>query len=431
MKHVTRPFIAVYCCAAFAALTACAGSSGANLIVPQKQIRTGKSLESRYKLLYSFHGSPDGSEPGSIRDFAGTLYGTTSSGGSAGYYGTVFEATTSGKERVLYSFKGGSDGAGPSSGLMAFQGLFYGTTYNGGGTSCSSGQGCGTIFAVNSAGKERVVYRFKANKTDGWYPRSSLVALDNLIYGTTASNFGSICYGSGCGTVFGVTSAGKERIVYRFKDGKDGCSPSSLIATNGVLYGITYSGGSNPSGCNGGVGGTVFSLTTSGVKTVLHTFANRPDGSVPNTLIVVDGVLYGTTLYGGNNTCDPSPGGTTCGVVFSVTTSGHEVVLYRFKGGKDGAHPVSLLWLNGRFYGVTQDGGAKHEVGNGTIFSLTKSGSEATLYRFEYKGGSGTLDPRAVTAANDTLYGITGSGGSGSPSACGNYGCGTIYRFLP
>ena len=56
------------------------------------------------------------------------LYGTTL-GGGANDKGTVFEVTTSGQERVLYAFKGGTaDGDNPRGGLVAFNGALYGAT---------------------------------------------------------------------------------------------------------------------------------------------------------------------------------------------------------------------------------------------------------------------------------------------------------------
>jgi uncharacterized repeat protein (TIGR03803 family) len=47
----------------------------------------------------------------------GDFYGTTQ-GGGAGGYGTVFQLTPQGAERVLYSFKGGTDGAHPAAALI-------------------------------------------------------------------------------------------------------------------------------------------------------------------------------------------------------------------------------------------------------------------------------------------------------------------------
>src|ERR1700739_4478871 len=87
-----------------------------------------------YNLLYSFTGQTDGGQPvgGLIRDAEGNLYGTTCCGGSYGA-GTVFKLDTAGKESVLYSFTGGSDGDQPYASLFRDgAGNLYGTTYWGG-----------------------------------------------------------------------------------------------------------------------------------------------------------------------------------------------------------------------------------------------------------------------------------------------------------
>ena len=57
-------------------------------------------------LLYSFGPPPDAEFPaaGLLAGKKGEYYGT-SYGGSAGY-GTVYEVTTAGKERVLHNFQG-------------------------------------------------------------------------------------------------------------------------------------------------------------------------------------------------------------------------------------------------------------------------------------------------------------------------------------
>jgi uncharacterized repeat protein (TIGR03803 family) len=53
------------------------------------------------------------------------------------------------------------------------------------------------------------------------------------------------------------------------------------------------------------------------------------DGAFPRAgLIDVDGVLYGTTYNGGNDNCNYPDGG--CGIVYSISTTGSEKVLHRF-----------------------------------------------------------------------------------------------------
>ena len=67
------------------------------------------------------------------------------SGGGVEHRDAVRDGGGTWSETVLYSFAGGSDGANPDAALLVSNGTLYGTTTSGG-TGCSSG--CGTVFAV-------------------------------------------------------------------------------------------------------------------------------------------------------------------------------------------------------------------------------------------------------------------------------------------
>jgi uncharacterized repeat protein (TIGR03803 family) len=176
-----------------------------------------KDGSSTYKDLWDFTDGLDGGKPAGalVFDKAGNLYGTTEIGGKYDK-GTVFKLapTVRGqwKESVLHSFKGGtSDGNYPYSTLIFdAAGNLYGTTYDGGSSSCA-GYGCGTVFKLTpiSGGrwKEKILYAFTGS-TDGAHPdRGSLVmdASGNL-YGTTVLGGQGNCLqqGSGCGVVFEI-----------------------------------------------------------------------------------------------------------------------------------------------------------------------------------------------------------------------------------
>lgn len=103
-----------------------------------------------FTILYSFTNGADGGQPYAslVRDSAGNLYGTTAVGGASNF-GTVFKVDTTGKETVLYSFGGGADGANPWAGLVwGPGGHLYGTTEAGGAA------GFGTVFKLSKAGKK-------------------------------------------------------------------------------------------------------------------------------------------------------------------------------------------------------------------------------------------------------------------------------------
>jgi len=237
-------------------------------------------------VLHSFAGAPtDGAFPvsGLIRDKAGNFYGTTRFGGASDF-GTVFKLDSTGKETVLYSFTGGDDGGDLQAGVVRDSaGNLYGTTIEGGTF------GVGVVFKLDPTGKETVQYHFTGG-ADGALPYARLVRdkAGNL-YGATAYG------GLGCGVVFRLDSTGNETVLYSFTCGADGAQPRAGLLRDkaGNLYGTTESGGNS----NFGV---VFKLDITGEETVLHTFTG-PDGLQVDAGLVRDpkGNLYGTTVGGG------------------------------------------------------------------------------------------------------------------------------------
>ena len=324
--------------------------------------------------------------PGGVIDVNGTLYGTTTSGGSNSNAcqgigcGTVFSLDpNTGAETVVYSFGGDTDGAWPYAGVIEGNGTLYGTTL-GGGANCQGSGGCGTVFALNpSSGKETVLYTFCGQKNcrDGSEPLAGLIDVKGTLYGTTRIGGAYPCAsGYGCGTVFALDlKTGKEKVLHSFgSSGTDGMFPfAGLIDVKGTLYGTTSQGGTNAHkkrcyyGC-----GTVFSLDPeTGVETVLHAFCgDQPnadsqqhcmDGAIPYTGVIdVKGTLYGTTL---------NAGAYGWGVLFALEpNTGAETVLHAFGRGTDGAGPWGPLTdATGTLYGVTAGGGAQ---GDGTVYKL-------------------------------------------------------------
>ena len=205
---------------------------------------------------------------------------------------------------------------------------------------------------------------------DGSQPAGPLLNVNGTLYGTTyVGGTGRGCNGSdGCGTVFIITPAGKEHVIYSFAGsfGKDGANPyTSLLDIHGTLYGTTSQGGV-PGASESYTGlGTVFAATTSGQESILHSFAGGTDGANPAAgLAIVNGQLYGTTFLGGTSGCT---GGYGCGTVFSITTAVKERIRYAFTGADDSEGPrAGVTRANGILYG-TASGGAE---GLGTVFTL-------------------------------------------------------------
>lgn len=309
------------------------------------------------KVFYTFGGPGDGSEP--IGNFAidakGYLYGASWGGGYASgqAYGTVFELTPAGSESFLYKFQGRPDGASADGLVRDKKGNLYGETAYGGTGSCNvvGVGGCGTVFEVTKKGKESVLYSF-AGGTDGIYPYGGLIIdKQGNLYGTTSEGGQS-----GFGVVFELKPTGgswTESILYSFSGGADGGAPGIVLIFDklGNLYGETAVGGAYGYG-------TVFKLTPSEgtwTETVLHSFnADGTDGTSPTGIVFKGSTLYGTTANGGSSNACPG----SCGTVFQITSGGGYKVLHSFSG-SDGFNPSNGLTLGkgGVLYGPTLRGG--------------------------------------------------------------------------
>lgn len=397
------------------------------------------SKTAKETVLHNFAGGSDGDLPenGVIRDTSGSLYGTTKFGGDTSCEqnsgqvacGTVYKLTPSGSggtytESILHRFHGGNDGINPDGGLLlASDGKLYGTTAFGGGGSCNSGGGCGTIFRLSTSGDGYTVLYAFTGKQDGSLPSGVLLEdADDNFYGTTVLG-GSVCDSTNlrCGTVFELSSSASgftESIIYRFQGSPsgDGAEPQGgLITYGGNFYGTTWAGGKAT--CSGGdapIGcGTIYELkkqsgsprlrvNPSFSDRVLYDFDPAPytTSRDPSSLFA-DGVgnLYGATDAGGG--CSDSDFIFACGTLFELSASGSFNVIHAFEGPPDGAlgdYPLAAgsIGLHRRL---------RHSV------STTGTGA-----RF---GG-------LAISANGTVYGATSAGGTGGCEGYG-YGCGTIY----
>ena len=309
--------------------------------------------QGQHTLLYSFAGEPDGAGPyGSVViDKAGNLYGTTALGGTQNL-GTVFKLAPDGTETILHSFAGSpSDGSNPQSTLTIDEaGNLYGATVNGGSNSSD-----GTIFKVSGAGEETIIYSF--DYEHGYQPQGRLfLDADGSLYGTAAS--GGKFFN---GTAFKLKPDGGFKVLHDFGKNRatDGATPYSglVLGRGGYFYGITAGGGMSDEG-------TVYRLKRDGSESLVHSFSGT-DGQEPLSELVVgaNGDLYGTTSLGGKRPKN--------GVVFKLAPSGQGRVIHNFKG-MDGSEPYSGLVFDasGTLYGVTTGNGPRAPVNSGTIFSI-------------------------------------------------------------
>jgi uncharacterized repeat protein (TIGR03803 family) len=435
--------------------------------------RPGIAQATTYETLYSFKGSPDGAGPmGAL--FIGSddvLFGTTEGGGTS-KYGTIFalipNATAPWSEYVLYNFANGLDGAYPQ-GALAYSttyGVFYGTTLG--------GAGAGSVFqlaprsTLGDAWTETVLYSIPSTRNGQNQHANGTVFIGpggTLFITTqgTVNNQDSIEMGTVDALAPPATSVGTwtPYVLYTLGNGALAGGPSGdwplagVVGYGGSLFGTTSEGGdvfcSEAPGC-----GTVYELTppeASGgawTETTLHQFTG-PDGAFPAAALTVgpDGVLYGTTSFGGTGSCSVDGGVFGgCGTVFQLTPPSSpggtwtESVLYNFTSlNGDGAFPMAVVvGKNGTLDGTTESGGnlvatcpqpvGRAPAGCGTVYELvtpaTPGGpwTENVLHVFSGQPGDGSV-PTAGLALSSTgiLFGTTYSGGTDD--------AGTVFAVAP
>jgi uncharacterized repeat protein (TIGR03803 family) len=311
-------------------------------------------------VIYDFRGNfssaHDGSWPfAGLTPLNGQFFGVASSAGATAH-GAVYTVSTSGQEKIIYNFLGGTDAEAAEAPLVAYKNLLFGTSTIGGGSGCG-GNGCGTVYRSDTSGKESVLYSFKGGN-DGYRIFAPVTVLHGALYGAALQGGGTGCGGSGCGLIFKLGLKGKERVLYRFGGTSDGAFPNGLTVVNGALYGTTEGGGTRNSG-------TFFSITPAGTLMTLYNFQDIPDGNLPGaSLIYYKGSFYGTTVGGGT---------AGIGTVFKIGKTGSEKVLYSFQGGSDGSDPQGPVYAFKRqLYGTTTQGGGTGCGGNGcgTIYRV-------------------------------------------------------------
>lgn len=202
-----------------------------------------------------------------------------------------------------------------------------------------------------------------------------------------------------------------------------------MILSGSTLFGFTSTGGSNDYG-------VIFSVNTDGSGyNVIHHFSgpSNTDGNTPHHgyLTLLDNTIIRPMLNGG---------GDGQGTIFSVTTSGsNQTPVYTFSGSSsaptalgDGAQPHSgmLAGANGVYYGITAAGGAHS---GGVIYSFSAStGAVSTLYAFDPTTGSNSHGQLIWDSTGTKLLGMTRQGGTGTGNSnTNNEPPGTIFSFNP
>jgi uncharacterized repeat protein (TIGR03803 family) len=228
---------------------------------------------------------------------------------------------------------------------------------------------------------------------NGSEPEGTLVVGgDGALYGTTAA--GGV---NGVGSIFRITTNGTFTSLYSFGQSReitndvplDGATLETglVLASNGVLYGTTDYGGINNEG-------VAFSITTNVAFTNLCSFAIPSLGLNYNYVTLgVDGDFYGTSSLGGTN---------GAGAIFRMTPQGMQTPLVSFPSD---SYPNDLTaGTYGDLYGTSWG------PGEGSIFKISTNGEVTGLYSFS--GSDGSHPWAKLTRGNDgALYGTTLQGG--------------------
>jgi uncharacterized repeat protein (TIGR03803 family) len=308
-------------------------------------------------VIYSFPSSSY-SRSGVIKGSDGYLYGTSGGDGTYGY-GTIYKLSTTGTLTTLYSFPNYNYAYSDGGVIQGSDGYLYGVISNNGANNY------GSVYKISTTGTYTTLYSFAGGKSDGCYPYQGLKqGPDGYLYGVTTS-----CSTYSQGALFKISTAGVESILHAFAGGSDGSSSGAyqggsplVIASDGNLYGVNFSGGLYGSG-------TVYKLTTSGTFSTLYSFGNSGIGNPLTIIQGVDGNLYGSTSSGSyysnaGNAYFTEPIGT----IFKISTTGTFTSLYSFEYGLNGTTATSMIQASdGRFYGLSQGGGV---YGLGTMFQF-------------------------------------------------------------
>jgi uncharacterized repeat protein (TIGR03803 family) len=360
-------------------------------------------------------GGTNGSDPQGklVQARDGYLYGVTESGG-ANNDGVFYRIGLDGTFTQLASFTD-DIGSSPNDIVEGADGNFYGTSFYGG---PNGRYADGTVFKATPDGQLTRIVAFGG--TNGLTPRMGLVAAsDGNLYGGAAggTNWG-FSPNSGGGVIFRVATNGSFTVLAQLDSrAEQGFNPQTQLmqARDGLLYGTTWYGGSFITGIGFGAG-TVFRMTLDGQIA----FLGSCDGTNANAAFfplvqAPDGTFYGTS-YGGVNQLGYGSG---LGNVFRVGMDGSISNLFSFSG-TNGCYPRgSILCSDGNLYGMAGSGGSAAlppaYSGSGNIFKLSPDGVFTVLVPFD-SGTGGSPWCNLMQASDGNLYGVnqTSPGGQGA-----------------
>ncbi|WP_394335798.1 choice-of-anchor tandem repeat GloVer-containing protein, partial [Algoriphagus yeomjeoni] len=397
------------------------------------------------KLLDFSEGKDSNSQDdGGLTVFGDNLYGTRPKGGSTDN-GFIFEYNPSSKTFFTFDVFDGANGSAPFGALNLFNGKLYGMTVYGG------TDNVGVLFEFEPTSNSYIKKR-DFEKESGSLPLGSLTEFNGRLYGMTTSGGvsdsgvifefnpftdgyasrvdfnntnGSFPSGSLTlynGMFYGMAATGgkgKVGVIFSFDpatqnytplvefDGSNGAKPSGdLTLFNGKFYGMTPNGGANDHG-------VIFMydpVNSSFARMANFDQSSASGGSPFGSLTVLNGKFYGLSKEGGIN---------NKGVVFEFDPVSQSFTSGASFEGLDGEGPIgSLVEYNGILYGMTTSGGANL---GGVIFEYDP-GSNEIVKKFDFEPANGMTPFGSLTEYNDKLYGLTSGGGAGN---------GVLFEFNP
>jgi uncharacterized repeat protein (TIGR03803 family) len=299
---------------------------------------------------------------GVTMDAQGNLYGTTSAGGGANEYGSVWEIAKGSNTITTIATFNSNNGQVPESGLIIdSKGNLYGTTSGGGGGGADTG---GTVFEIVK-GSNTITTLASFTGVNGSRPYSSLTmdAQGNL-YGTTY-------YGgtSNNGTVFEIVKGSNTITTLASFTYANGANPIGGVSvdSHGNLFGTTTEGGNADA-----PSGTVWEIVKgSNTITTLAEFIGS-NGQSPTSDVTIDanGNLYGTTSGAGPD---------QYGTLWEIASGSNTLDTLVSFGGANGANPYAGLTMDadGQFYGTTVYRGLNSQ---GTVFSYQTTVPEPSSF---------------------------------------------------
>jgi uncharacterized repeat protein (TIGR03803 family) len=248
-----------------------------------------------------------------------------------------------------------------------------------------------TLLAISLPVRAQYTNLHSFNGTFGSDPLGNVTLYNGMLYGMTPSG-GS----NGVGCIFSVDTNGNNfRDLLDFS-GNNGENPAgSLFISGRTIYGMTQTGGLG--------GGNLFAVDTDGTGSTNLINFNGTNGEEPDGAVILSGkTLYGMAVYGGAN---------NLGCIFSIDTDGTRYTdLFDFNG-TNGEQPSHDLVLSGtQLFGVTHFGGANND---GRVFSIDTDGS-AYKDLLDFNGTNGNSPFGTLTIFNNVLFGTTQVGGANS-----------------